>query len=225
MATPESTPPLRILLADDHQIVRDGVRRLIETQAGWSVVGEASDGREAVALAAKLRPDIAVLDLWMPELNGLEATRQIRRDSPMTEVLIFSGAQTEEMVLSVYEAGARSCLLKTEPKDRLLEALRTLSLHKPYFTPEVAEIVFARFLSGGKSAPVEATPDRGRLTAREREIVQLLAEGKSNKEVANTLKISVKTAEAHRAAIMRKLGFETFSDLVRYAIRNQIIQP
>lgn len=221
MAAPSQTP--RVLLADDHQIVRDGVRRLIESKLGWTVVAEAADGREAVDLARRLKPDIAVLDLMMPGLNGVEAIRQIKRDAPETETLIFSGSQTEETILSVFEAGARSYLLKTDPHEHILAALQALAQHKPYFTPQVGEIVFARMLSGKKTAPAE-TPEKGQLTAREREIVQLLAEGRSNKDVADLLKISVKTAETHRAAIMRKLKLESFADLVRYAVRNHIIE-
>lgn len=216
--------PLRILVADDHQIVREGVRRLLELEAGWQVVAEVQNGRDAVATCAKLKPDVAILDLGMPGLNGLDATRQIKRDSPDTEVLIFTGTETEEMVLSLFEAGARSYVLKTESRDQLIAAVQALSQHKPYFTSHIGEIVFARLLHGKSSQP-ENTPERGRLTPREREIVQLLCEGSSNKEVADVLKVSVKTVETHRAAIMRKLKLDSFSDLVRYAIRNQIIQP
>ena len=222
VAMPSDPTSLRIFLADDHQMVRDGVRRLIESQPGWSVVGEADNGRDAVARILDLKPDIAVLDLGMPDLNGLEVTRQVKHHMPGTEVLIFTGAMSEDMVLSVFEAGARSFLLKTEDKEHILAALRALAMHTTYFTPEVGEIVFARLLSGRKKDEADT---RGRLTAREREIVQLVAEGRSNKEVADTLGISVKTAETHRAAIMRKLELGNLSDLVRYAIRNGIIQP
>lgn len=214
---------LRILLADDHQVVRDGVRAMIQRQPGWTVCGEAPDGRQAVALAEELQPDIAVLDMTMPELNGLDATRQIRKCSPDTEVLIFTGHETEELVHRVFEAGARSYILKTDANTQLIAALQALAKHKPYFTSRVGEIIFAKFLRNQRSAQEEQT-HAGRLTDREREIVQLLAEGKSNKEVAAVLGISVKTAETHRAAIMRKLGMTTFSDLVRYAIRNHIIE-
>jgi len=220
---PTTPSSVRILIADDHQMVRDGVRRLIENQPGWTVIGEAENGRDAVAMVAKLKPDIAVLDMGMPGLNGLEATRQIKHETPGTEVLIFTGVHNEETVLAVFEAGARSFLLKTEGKEHIVAALRALAEHKTYFTPEVGEIVFAKLLNKGKGKD-EEQPSHGRLTAREREIVQLVAEGRSNKEVADTLKISVKTAETHRAAIMRKLELGNISDLVRYAIRNGIIQ-
>lgn len=223
-AMPADPTSLRIFLADDHQMVRDGVRHLVESQPGWSVVGEADNGRDAVSRILDLKPDIAVLDLGMPGLNGLEATRQIKHHAPGIEVLIFTGVMSEDMVLSVFEAGARSFLIKTEDKEHILAALRALSAHKTYFTPEVGEIVFARMLSGRKNTAPD-DDSRGRLTAREREIVQLVAEGRSNKDVAETLGISVKTAETHRAAIMRKLELGNLSDLVRYAIRNGIIQP
>jgi two-component system, NarL family, response regulator NreC len=191
---------------------------------GWEVCSEVQTGREAVSEAERLRPEIAVLDIGMPELNGLEATRQIRKVSPETEVLIFTGHETEELVHQVFEAGARSYILKTDGKDHLEAALRSLAEHKPYFTTQVGEILFSKILSKKKSAGTEEpATTTGRLTDREREIVQLLAEGKSNKEVADMLGISVKTTETHRAAIMKKLQLKAFSELVRYAIRNHII--
>ena len=204
-------------------MIRRGTRILLEKQPGLSVCGEATNGREAVAMSSELKPDIAILDIGMPELNGLEATRQIRRLSPATEVLIFTGYETEELVQEVFQAGARSYILKTDVAKHLLSAVRELSQHRSFFTSKISEIVFSRFLEGGAAAGGEE-PEGGRLTAREREIVQLLAEGKSNKEVAGLLGISVKTGETHRAAIMRKLKLATFSDLVRYAIRNKIIE-
>jgi DNA-binding NarL/FixJ family response regulator len=175
-----------------------------------------------VALVEKLQPDIVVMDMTMPELNGLEATRQIKRRWPDVEVLIFTGIETEELIHQVFEAGARSYIVKTDAQKVLVTALQALAQHKPFFTSYVGEVIFSKYLNG-KTA-TEAKPETGRLTEREREIIQLLAEGKSNKEVATMLGISVKTAETHRAAIMRKLDLPTFSDLVRYAIRNQIIQ-
>jgi two-component system response regulator NreC len=212
--------PIRVLIADDHQVMRKGVRAVVELQEGWTVCGEASTGREAVEMADRLRPEIVVMDVQMPELNGLEATRQIKKIAPETEVLMFTGLETEELVRQVFEAGARSYILKTDGKEQLEAALRSLATHKSYFTTQVGEILFAKFLTGKQK---EEDTGEGRLTDREREIVQLLAEGRSNKEVADKLGISVKTAETHRAAIMRKLRFQSFSDLVRYAIRNHII--
>jgi len=212
---------IRVLIADDHQVMRRGIRAVVELLPGWEVCGEASTGRDAVDMAERLLPEIVVMDVTMPELNGLEATRQIKKDAPSTEVLMFTGLETEELVRQVFEAGARSYILKTDGREHLEAALRALAEHKPYFTTKIGEILFARFLQG-KTRPDEETTE-GRLTDREREIVQLLAEGGSNKEVADRLGISVKTVETHRAAIMKKLKFKSFSDLVRYAIRNHII--
>jgi len=204
--------------------MRRGLRAVIETMEGWEVCAEVQTGREAVSEVGRIRPEIAVLDMTMPELNGLEATRQIRKVSPETEVLIFTGHETEELIHQVFEAGARSYILKTDGKDQLEAALRALAEHKPYFTTQVGEILFSKLLHKKKGPATEGdSPAVGRLTDREREIVQLLAEGKSNKEVADVLGISVKTTETHRAAIMKKLQLKAFSELVRYAIRNHII--
>ena len=218
-ATPTAGRKLRVLLADDHEIVRRGVRALIEKRPEWEVCGEAGDGRTAVALAGKLQPDIAIIDLAMPELNGLEATRQIKRDLPNCEVLVFSGDEDEKLIHDVFAAGARSYIVKADVNAHLVAAIEALSQHKHYFTTKTSDVVFARYLDGkGASA------GGGELTPREREIVQLLAEGRSNKEVAAVLGISVKTAETHRATIMHKLDFSSFAELVRYAIRQKIIQ-
>ncbi len=214
---------VRILVADDHEVVRQGARLLIERVPGWVVCGEAKNGREAVALAAELKPDVIVLDINMPELNGLDATRQIKKAQPTVEILIFTGIENEQLVYDVFEAGARSYILKSDISQHLASAIEAAAVHKTYFTTRISEIVFARYLHG-KKTPAAEFEAGSRLTAREREIVQLLAEGKSNKEVADALKISVKTAETHRAAIMRKLGLNAFSELVRYAIRNHIIE-
>jgi DNA-binding NarL/FixJ family response regulator len=213
-------PPARVLVADDHEVMRRGIRAVVDGQPGWSVCGEATTGREAVALALQLRPDVIVMDLQMPELNGVEATRQIKKSAPETEILILTGMETEELVRQVFDAGARSYIVKTDGKEIFETALRCVAAHKSYFTTRVAETLFAKFIAGRKG---DADAGNERLTIREREIIQLLAEGKSNKEVADALGISLKTAETHRASIMRKLKFESFSDLVRYAARNQIV--
>jgi DNA-binding NarL/FixJ family response regulator len=214
---------LRILLADDHELMRTGTRTLIETVVGWEVCGEARNGREAVELAEKLKPDLMVLDLSMPELNGLEATRQIKRLLPGTEVLVLTGATTEQLVPDVFESGARSFIYKTDASEQLIQAIETVSRHKPFFTSRIAEILFGRFMHADKSKK-GARPGEP-LTAREREIAQLLAEGKSNKEVAAYFNNSIKTIETHRAAIMRKLRLKDVTDLVRYAVRNGLIEP
>jgi len=213
---------LRILLADDHKVVRQGTRALLSTVPEWEIVGEADNGRDAVSLTSELKPDIVILDIGMPELNGLDATRQIKKKLPETEVLIFTGQETEELVHDVFDSGARSYIMKTDAADHLIDALKALSEHKHFFTSRISEIVFARYIQGKKT--VEGAPEKSRITDREREIVQLLAEGKSSKEIATMLGISVRTVETHRAAIMKKLGLKSFSELIRYAVRNKIVE-
>jgi len=212
---------LRILLADDHEFIRMGSRALIEKH-GWVVCGEAKTGYEAIKLAEKLLPDVVVLDIAMPDLNGLEATREIKRLVPQTEVLILTGSTSEQLVKDVFESGARSYIYKTDAASQLVDAIETVSQHKPFFTSKVSEILFARFMQAENSRKADAPGEP--LTRREREIVQLLAEGKTTKEVADFCKISVKTAETHRATIMAKLRVHNVALLVRHAIRNGIIE-
>jgi DNA-binding NarL/FixJ family response regulator len=219
-STKQPIGKLRILLADDHEVVRHGVRMLIEKEPGWEVCGEAADGRKAVALAEKLAPDVVVLDIGMPELNGLEAARQIKRARPKSEVLIFTGEESEQLIHEIFAAGARSYILKSDIGAHLVAAIRALGQHKHYLTSHISEVVFARYLDGVSGPDKDNT---AALTPREREIVQLLGEGKSNKEAGALLGISIKTVETHRAATMRKLRLDSFADLVRYAIRNKII--
>jgi DNA-binding NarL/FixJ family response regulator len=215
---------IRILIADDHEIVRQGLRSLLEAQPGWVVCGEAATGREAVAKAKELRPDVAIIDLTMPELNGLQATHQILKAVLGVEVLILTMHESDEAIRKAFEAGARGYVLKTDAGRELVAAVEALSHHKPFFTSRVAERVLVGYLrDNGRAATFE--PSRSPLTAREKEIVQLLAEGKSNKAVASELNITINTVEAHRSNVMHKLGFKSLSDLVRYAIRNLIIQP
>jgi DNA-binding NarL/FixJ family response regulator len=213
---------LRILVADDHPVVRDGIRLMIEKMPGWEICGEAATGREAVKLAEELRPDVAVLDIAMPELNGLDATRQIRRRLPETEVMLITGTKDDGLVRAAFEAGARTFLAKTDGATHFQAAFEALSLHKPYFTPEVAEIVFQRF-TGGSASPREHATAAG-LTERQREILQLLVEGDGNKAIASKLGISVKTVEGHRAELMERLKVDSLSALVRWAIRNHVIE-
>ena len=215
-------PALRILIADDHAVVRKGLRTLLESQPGWEVCAEATDGRDAVEKALKLKPDVAVLDIGMPLLNGVEATRRIHKSSPGTEVLILTMHESDDLVQQVVEAGARGYILKDDADRVLLAAVDALRLHKPYFSARVSGVIVSEEVSvGGGDA---AKPTRLRLTPREREILQLLAEGKSNKEIAALLGISVNTAEAHRANIMLKLDLHSITELVVYAVRNKIIQ-
>ena len=211
---------LRILIADDHAMIREGLRSSLEARAGWIICAEAITGRQAVEQALKLRPDVVILDISMPELNGLEAARQIHQALPNTEILILSMHESEELVREVLAAGARGYLLKTDAGRLLVQAVETLSQHKPYFTYKVAEMVLS-----DDSKTAGGLAFRERVTPRERQIIQLVAEGKSCKQVAQTLGISVKTAETHRNNIMRKLHLHNASELVRYAIRNQMIQP
>ena len=213
---------LRILIADDHAVVRRGMRSLVEAEPEFEVVGEASNGREAVEQAILLRPNIAVLDISMPEMNGLAATERIREALPETEVLILTQLEADVAVRQVLKAGARGYILKSDAGEELVQALRALGRHKPFFTKRISDAMLAGFLQ------TEAFPKEGEdtvLTPREREIIQLLAEGKSNKEVATALDISVKTAETHRANIMRKLDLHSLSELVLYAVRNHIVEP
>lgn len=214
--------PLRIVVVDDHAVVRRGVRALIESRAEWEVVAEAATGREALDAVKRLHPEIVVMDLILPELNGLEATRQIVRESPHTEVLVLTMHHSEELARQVLKAGARGYVLKSDADQNLIAAIDALRQHKPFFTSGVTEFMLDGFLRDA-SKPEEASKEV--ITPREREIIQLLAEGHSNKEAATRLGISVKTIEAHRANIMRKLRLRSVSDLVRYAIRNKIAQP
>jgi len=210
------------LVADDHEVVRRGIRSLLEAEAGWEVCGEAVTGREAIEKATQLIPDVTILDIGMPELNGLDATRHIRKAVPETEVLILTMHESEQVVREVLDAGARGYVLKSDAGRDLVTAVDAVRKHKPFFTSRVAEMVLSGYLTGSTDPP----PRRpSRLTGREREIVQLLAEGKSNKEVATALGISVKTAETHRTNILRKLDLHSISEVVRYAIRNKIIEP
>ena len=214
---------LRILIADDHDLMRRGVKSLLQSRAGWEVCGEAHTGREAVAKAEELKPDVVILDISMPDLNGVDAAKRIRKASPDTEVLILSVHYSDQLIRDILEAGVRGYIVKSDSDRDLVIAVETLANHKPFFTPRATEVMLTNFNEGKTKADLPETM-RDRLTSREREIVQLLAEGKSSKEVASSLNISVKTAETHRANIMRKLQLHTVSELVRYAVRNQIIE-
>jgi DNA-binding NarL/FixJ family response regulator len=217
--------PLRILIADDHDLMRLGLKSLLESRPGWTICGEAHTGREAVAKAEELRPDIVVLDITMPELNGVEAARRILKASPNTEILVLSVHYSDQLIREILEAGVRGYIVKSDSDRDLVVAVDALANHKPFFTPRATELILSNFnnKAGSPSRRLEFVGDR--LTSREREIVQLLSEGRSSKEVASVLSISVKTAETHRANIMRKLEIHSVSELVRYAMRNQIIEP
>ena len=212
--------PARILIADDHEVVRHGIRVMVQSCPNLEVCGEASDGRQAVQLATKLRPDVVIIDIGMPQLNGLDATRQIVHEVPNVKVLILTMHESEQIVREVLAAGARGYLLKSDAGRDLISALEALAGSKTFFTSKVAEIVLETYLNGGPGHPVP----KDVLTSREREVVQLLAEGKTTKEVAVALGLSVKTAETHRSNLMRKLDVHSVSQLVLYAVRNNIVQ-
>jgi DNA-binding NarL/FixJ family response regulator len=214
--------PLQILIADDHEVVRHGVRSLLQDHEGWEICGEATDGRDAVEKVVKLKPDVVILDIGMPNLNGLGAARDILREEPQTMILILTIDESEQVMREVLNAGARGFLLKSDAARDLVAAVEALQRHRTFFTSKVAAMVLDGYLRGGGPAP--PTEVHERLTRREREVVQLLAEGKTTKEVASVLGMSVKTAETHRANIMRKLDFHSVSQLVVYAVRNNIIQ-
>jgi DNA-binding NarL/FixJ family response regulator len=215
---------VNILIADDHELVRDGIKARIVAQPGWKVCAEASNGRQAVELAQRLKPQVAVVDIGMPELNGLAAARQIRRACPQTEVLILTMHESENLIRDSLAAGARGFILKTDASRLLVSAIEALLQHKPFFTANVSDVLLAGFLDPDKAADAQDAA-AGRLTARETEIVQLLAEAKTSKEAAVRLGVSAHTVEAHRANIMRKLNLHSIAELVRYAVRNKIIQP
>lgn len=212
----------RILLADDHAVVRRGLRSILESHTGWHVCGEAVNGRQAVEMAREHQPDVAIIDINMPELNGLDATRQVCKVSPLTQVLILSAHDSEQLVREMLTSGARGYVLKSDAGEDLLVAVNALTAGRLFFTSSVSDLVIREFRNDGRDGSSEVPP---RLSPREREVIQLLAEGNTNKEVAVRLDISVKTAETHRKHIMAKLALHSASDVVRYAIQNGIIQP
>ncbi|PYX49155.1 MAG: DNA-binding response regulator [Acidobacteria bacterium] len=212
---------LRILIADDHEVARQGIRALLESHPGWEVCAEAKDGREAVELANNSKPDIALLDIGMPNLNGLDAARQILAMSPAIRILILTMHDAEQVVREVLAAGARGFVLKSDAARDLVAAVDALQHRRTFFTTRVTQMVLNGYLHQEK----EGQPSvKAVLTPREREVIQLLAEGKTSKEVAVALKLSVKTAETHRTNLMRKLDLHSVADLTLYAIRNGIVQ-
>jgi DNA-binding NarL/FixJ family response regulator len=215
---------LRILLADDHDLIRRGLKALLESHPEWEVCGEANTGREAVTQAEGLKPEVAILDITMPDLDGLGAARKIRKVSPNTEILILSMHYSDQLIRDTLDAGARGYIIKSDSERDLVTAVEALAKHKPFLTPCASEVITSELDKPSGTRPEDSKRLKDRLTTREREVVLLLAEGKSTKEVASILGISVKTAETHRANIMRKLELHRVSDLVRYAVRNKIVE-
>lgn len=213
---------LRILIADDHGLVRRGAREVLHSRRGWRVVGEAANGREAVRKAKELKPDVAVVDIGMPELDGVEVARQIRETVPETKVLVLSMHESDQMVRRALDAGARGYLLKSDLTESLVKAVKAVSEGKRFLTPKVSEIVVEGFLKT-KGQHQRGERAGARTTPREIEIIRLLAEGKSNKEIAAELGIAVRTVETHRAKVMLKLGLHSLAELIHYAIRHEII--
>ena len=213
---------MKILLADDHNVLRKGLRRILEEQSDLEVVGEASDGREAVSLCNSLHPDIVVMDIAMPQLNGLEATRQILQRNSGVNVLILSMYSDENYVVQALRAGARGYLLKDTAEEDLITAVRTVAKGLPFFSPKIAKLLLGDSMQKVRTEGMSDTYDL--LTPREREVLQLIAEGKSNKEAAATLFVSPTTIETHRARIMDKLDLHSTADIVLYAVRKGIVQ-
>ena len=213
---------IQIVIADDHEIVRGGVRNLIESHSDYICCGEASTGREAVDLCQKLHPDVAIVDVTMPGLNGIDAARQILKLCPKTKVLVFTVHDAEQVVVEIFRSGAHGYVLKSDAGRQLLEAIKCVLGGRHYFSAKISEVIFDSMRD--HETPHAAGPSEETPTSREREIIQLLAEGQTNKEVASKLGISVKTVETHRASVMRKLGLHSIGELVRYAIRNHLIK-
>jgi DNA-binding NarL/FixJ family response regulator len=214
-----TSPIRRIIIVDDHDAIRRGVRQIVETKPYYQIVGEAADGRTALEIARETRPDLAIVDYSIPELNGLDLSHALKREFPRIEVLLYTMHDREEIVMDVLRAGVRGFVLKSDTEKHLLAALDALSIHRPYFSGSISDTLLAQLLESKPHALASS------LTHREREIVQQIAEGRLNKQIAARLSISIKTVETHRASAMRKLKLRTTADLVRYAVRNQLIQP
>jgi len=214
---------MRILIADDHEVVRRGMCSLLESQ-GWEICGEATDGRQAVEMAKQLKPDVIIVDVGMPNLNGLAATRQLSQQNSSYKIIVLTIDDSDEVIREALDAGARGFVLKSDAARDLVSAVEALQRNRMFFTPRVNDMVLAGFLDTGYNSGGTKPPRLPKLTGREREVIQLVAEGKSSKEVACLLNLSTKTAETHRSNIMRKLGLHSVRDLVLYAVKNKIIQ-
>ena len=216
---------LQILVADDHDLVQQGLRALIERDPAWTVCGVAETGPDAVKEALRLRPDVAIVDLDLPGLGGLEVTRAIKRRLPACEIVIFTGRRDSDAAIrEAFASGAKSYILKTEVSANLTQAIAALAQHKPYFTAGISEILFARFDPARQPGAHDHPPGEERLSPGEQAVVRLLADGHSNASVAKQQRLSVRTVENMRAAIMTRLRLASFADLVRYAVRNGLVE-
>jgi DNA-binding NarL/FixJ family response regulator len=216
-----SSPPIRVLIADDHAVLRQSLRYLLASQPGIQVVGEASNGREAIELSEKFKPDVVLMDTIMPGLNGIEATRQIRRSSPRTKVLMLTGYMEDEHIAGALQAGASGYVIKRSDMDELLLGIKAVHRGNPYFSSDIGDGDLTDYLWQLKSNAGRVGYEL--LTSREREVLQLIAEGASNQRIAQELFISVKTVEAHRAHIMTKLHAKNRTDLIRYALKKGLV--
>jgi DNA-binding NarL/FixJ family response regulator len=212
---------LRVLIADDHDLIRRGVRDLLAARSRWQVVGEACNGADAVRKAINLKPDVAILDFSMPELNGPEAASQIAEQAPETGVVVLTMHDSEQVMRQVLQSGARGLVLKSDADRDLLDAVEAVSMKRHFFTSRLSEMVLGKYLVGTPTAKTKSRP--GDLTERECEVVRLLANGMSSKQIAERLQISIRTVETHRININRKLGFSSVAKLVHYAIRQGIV--
>jgi len=213
--------PFRILLAEDHPMFRMGVCSLIRSHAGWEVCGEAADGREAVTKCIQLRPDLLILDICMPNLNGLDAARQILKHNPDQKILVLTNVESEQVIRDCLEAGVRGWILKSDSTDELIAAIEQLQQNRSSFSARISNLILYSYLKPHSENPTLTTPVG--LSGREREVVQLVSEGKSSKEIAQVLGVTVKTAESHRTNLMLKLRLHSTVELVMYAIRNEIV--
>jgi len=213
--------PIRVLLADDHTLIRAGLRMVVTSQPDLTVIGEANDGREALAMADKLKPDVVVMDIGMPSLNGIEACRQIHHALPQTQVVMLSMHSDEGYVLRALKAGARGYLLKDSAEADLANAIRAVVAGKSFFSPAVGKVLLEDYMRKLERTGAEDSFDL--LSPREREVLQLVAEGKSSKEIANLLGLSVYTVETHRANVMQKLNLHNIPELILYAVRKGVI--
>src|SRR5215475_2235598 len=214
---------LRILVADDHELVRHGIKSILREHKGWKVVGEATNGAEAVGMVKRIRPDVLIMDITMPNLDGLEASRQILRAVPAARILILTMHESDQMVTRILEAGALAYVLKSDLAEQLVKAVTEVSQGKLFLTPKVANIVLRGFLHAEKEFSATSAQEIS-TTRRESEVIRLLAEGKSNKEISSILGITVRTVETYRAKIMLKLGVHSIAELIRYALNSGLVR-